>query len=166
MPGPTQGRLQTSGLRCGRIYHPQPQRAVIPPLSAQSLSKQPTATAEARKLLCFSLADRSRTCPYPRIMRTTASVDRISASTLRRRCTRLTLRASAWSKDKSCWSRFRGHDCSPIFSMAEVEGKTLGVQSSLAGCNTCPLGNRPHVEFESPATEFLRYTSCFGCGRD
>jgi hypothetical protein len=61
--------------------------------------------AETRKLLYFSTVDRRKTCPYPRIVRTTVSADRTSASTLSRRRRRLIPRVSAWSKDESFWSR-------------------------------------------------------------
>jgi hypothetical protein len=126
---------------------PQPQRAVHPLLSAPSLSTHPTAMAETRKPLCFSTADRRRTCPYPRIVRTTASADRTSASTLRRRCRRLIPHVSSWSKDKSIWSLFRGQNCLRILSAAEV-GECCTRLSRIfhqLGASPCPLGSRPHA---------------------
>ena len=122
---------------------PQPQRAVHPLLSAPSLSTHLTATAETRKLLYFSKADRRRACPYPRNVSTTASADRTSASTLRRRCRRLIPRALAWSKHKSFWSLFGGRTSSGSLSVVEVEGNTCRRAFVISWVH--PLGNRPHA---------------------
>jgi hypothetical protein len=82
--------------------------------------------AETRKMLCFSTADRHRTCPYPRIVCMMASVGHTSALTLSRQCRRWIPPVPAWSKDESLWSLFRGRTSSEsILSAAEIEESAI-----------------------------------------